>query len=243
MVAYDGLYDGGVVKRNLHFFWLVDYSGSMEGSKIATLNQAIKQAIPVVRDALKNFPQVNIVMSAIKFSTHAEWHVGPDPVPIDDFFWPDLSASELTATAKAINLLSERLDLEKMGRRAYPPVCILLSDGYCTDSDEEYDAAIEKINKMPWGKKAVRLVIAIGNESDYDEDQLLKFTNHKEVGVLKAHSPEALVQYIKWASTTASLSSSQTKSKPGENSSEVSIEGGNVILSPAPDIDDATEAF
>ncbi|MHB8126174.1 MAG: vWA domain-containing protein [Desulfitobacteriaceae bacterium] len=240
-----GLYDEGVVKRNMNFFWLVDYSGSMEGSKIATLNQAIKQAIPAVSETLKNFPQVNILMSAIKFSTHAEWHVGPDAVPIDDFFWPDLKAEGLTATAEAINLLIERLDIEKMGRRAYPPVCILLSDGYCTNTDEEYDAAIEKLNKLPWGKKAVRLVIAIGNESDYDENQLLKFTNHKEIGILKAHSPEVLVQFIKWASTSASLSSSQTKSKPGEESNEGSTEGGNVVLPDLPDfsIDNATDAF
>ena len=242
-MANDGLYDGGVVKRNLHFFWLVDYSGSMDGSKIASLNQAIKQSIPAVRDTLKNFPQVNVLMSAIKFSDQAEWHVGPVPVPIDDFFWPDLSAGGMTATAKAINLLTERLDIEMMGRRAYPPVCILLSDGFCTDTEEEYDVAIEKLNKLPWGKKAVRLVIAIGSEADYDEKQLLKFTNHKEVGILKADSPEKLVQYIKWASTSASLSSSQTKSKTDEEPAEVLAEGGNVVLPKVPEIQDATDVF
>lgn len=176
-------------------------------------------------------------MSAIKFSTRAEWHVGPDPIPIDQFFWPELSAEGSTATAEAINILTDRLDIEKMERRAYPLVCILFSDGFCTDTDVKYDAAIEKLNKLPWGKKAVRLVIAIGDESDYDENQLLKFTNHKEIGILKATSPEALVQYIKWSSTTASLSSSQTKSIAS------SLEGGNVLLSKAPTIDNATETF
>jgi len=32
--------EGTPVKRTLHFFWLTDYSGSMSGTKIATLNQA-----------------------------------------------------------------------------------------------------------------------------------------------------------------------------------------------------------
>jgi hypothetical protein len=36
--------EGEVVKRSLQFFWLTDYSGSMSGTKIATLNQAIREA-------------------------------------------------------------------------------------------------------------------------------------------------------------------------------------------------------
>lgn len=233
-----GLYDG-VVKRNLNFFWLVDCSGSMEGQKMATLNQAISQAIPEVKKALMGYPEVNILMSSIKFSNSAEWHIGPEPVPIESFFWSELKASGVTSTAQAINLLIERLDIEKMGKRAFPPVCILLSDGYCTDSDEEYDLAIKKLNSIPWGKKAVRLVIAIGNEGDYDEDQLLKFTNHKEdAGVLKASNPGALVEYIKWASTSASLGSVHSMSNPSDDvSKDFSDEGKNVLLPDVPVID------
>jgi uncharacterized protein YegL len=233
-----GLYDG-VVKRNLNFFWLVDCSGSMEGQKMATLNQAIQQSIPEVKKALSGYPEVNILMSSIKFSNTAEWHIGPEPVPIEDFFWPELNAGGVTSTAQAINLLIDRLDIEKMGRRAFPPVYILLSDGYCTDTDEKYDAAINKLNSIPWGRKAVRLVIAIGNEGDYDEDQLLKFTNHKEdAGILKASNPERLVGYIKWASTTASLGSIHSLSNPADDiNKDFNVDGSNVILPPRPVID------
>ena len=70
-------------------------------------------------------------------------------------------------------------------------------------------AALEKI---PWGIKAVRLAIAIGDESDYNEPELLKFVNQDNIGLLKAHSPEELVAYIKWASVSASVAASEATS-------------------------------
>jgi len=56
-----------------------------------------------------------------------------------------------------------------------------------------------------WGKKAVRLAIAIGEDADLDV--LQKFIGHSEIKPLQANNPEALTRYIKWASTTAFKSS------------------------------------
>ncbi len=205
--------EGEITRRALHFFWLTDYSGSMSGKKIATLNQAIREALPEVRRAVTNYPQVQMMMRAIKFADNAEWHVGPEPVPLEQFVWPELRTAVTTATAQAIRLLASELTLEKMPRRGYPPVCVLVSDGHCTDPQEEYDGAIAALKQLPWGLKAVRLAIAIGDESDYNEDELLKFVSHEEIGVLKAHNVQQLVAYIKWASVTASVGASQGKSK------------------------------
>ena len=223
--------EGEVVKRALQFFWLTDYSGSMSGTKIATLNQAIREAIPEVKKAVASHPEVQIMMRAIKFSDDADWHVGPSSIPIEQFAWPELKVDGMTATSKAIRLLALELDVEKMPHKGYPPVCILVSDGYCTDSQEEYDSAIFQLNAIPWGKKAVRLAIAIGSESDYDEKELLKFVNHPEVGVLKADNPQMLINYIKWASVSASLGASQGKSMEGG----IIDDGTNVTLAPLPE--------
>jgi uncharacterized protein YegL len=231
---------GVVTKRALHFFWLTDYSGSMGGTKIATLNQAIREAIPDIRKALNSHPQVEVKMRAIKFANDAEWHVGPEPVPLDKFTWPELEADGITATAQAIDLLAEELSLEKMPRRGLPPVCLLVSDGLCTDSDDEYLQAIAKLKRQPWGKKAVRLAIAIGDELDYDEEQLLKFVSHQEIGVLKAHNPGELINYIKWASITATVGATQGKSK---GTSSMSDSNDNVILSPPPTLADSNDVF
>lgn len=229
--------EGDVSKRPLQFFWLVDYSGSMSGRKIATLNQAIRESIPEIRQAVANHPEVEIQMRAIKFADDASWHVGPDAVLIDQFTWPELNTDGITATAQAINLLATELTLEKMPRRGYPPVCILISDGYCTDSDREYEESIQKLTSLPWGKKAVRLAIGIGNsEKDYDEEALLKFVSHDEIGVLEASTPDRLVRYIKWASVTASVSASHAKSKSGGKG--IADEDVNVVLPPPPPDDD-----
>jgi len=201
----------------------------MSGKKIAILNQAIREALQPVRDAVAAHPEVSIMMRAIKFADSAEWHVGPDPVSVEKFVWPELSQAGGTSTAQALRLLAGELTKEKMPPRGYPPVCILVSDGFCTDPPEEYEAAIAEIVRLPWGKRAVRLAIAIGDPADYDENQLLKFVSHSEVGVLKADTPQKLINYIRWASVAASVGASVGKSKAGGSGSD----SLNVIL-PAP---------
>jgi uncharacterized protein YegL len=205
----------------------------MRGKKIATLNQAIREAVPEIQKAVQAYPQVEIVMRAIKFSDDAAWHAGPDPVPLEQFSWPELETRGLTATAKALRLLEGELSIERMPRRGLPPVCILISDGFCTDPREEYDAAIVELARIPWGIKAVRLAIAIGDESDYNESELLKFVNQDQVGLLKAHSPEELAGYIRWASVSASVASSRGRSRgvPAmEENSNVSIEAPPALI-------------
>ena len=210
--------EGTPVKRTLHFFWLTDYSGSMSGAKIATLNQAIREALPELRQAVTAHPEVQILMRAIKFADSASWHVGPTAMPLEQFVWPELRTAGTTATVQAIRMLAAELTIENMPRRGYPPVCILVSDGYCTDPPEEYDRAIADLLALPWGKRAVRLAIAIGeDEANYDEVELLKFVSHQEIGVLKARNPGELVNYIKWASIAATVGSTQGKTKAGSS--------------------------
>lgn len=218
--------EGTISKRELQFFWLADYSGSMHGTKIGSLNQGIREALPEVKRALAAHPEVQIMMRAIKFADTASWHVGPQAQALEQFVWPDLRTAGITATAQALRLLAKALADQDMPRRGCPPVCILLSDGHCTDTPEEYERAIAALLALPWGKRAVRLAIAIGEESDYDEAELLKFVSHQEVGVLKAHNPGELANYIQWASVAASIGSSQGKNRaagPGPDDPNVPI--------------------
>ena len=214
--------EGTVAQRPLHFFWIADYSGSMAGKKMATLNQAVREAVPEVRKAVATHPEVAIMMRAIKFADDAAWHVGPNPTAVEQFVWPELSPGGGTSTSQAIRLLAAELTLEKMPRRGYPPVCILVSDGYCTDPPGKYDAAIADLLKLPWAIKAIRLAIAIGDESEYDEGELLKFVSHREIGVLKADTPQKLVGYIKFYSVAASVAASVGKSKAGASGLDTS---------------------
>ena len=149
-------------------------------------------------DAAKDNPNAQLMVRTLKFSTGASW-VTPNPVNIEDFAWNDLDAGGVTDLGKAFELLAGQLTIPPMTDRALPPVIVLLSDGQPTD---DYKKGLDKLLHLPWGKKAVRIAISIGQ--DADDDILQEFTGNREL-VLQANNPQALVKMIKWASTAASL--------------------------------------
>ena len=197
---------GELASRPLHFFWVVDCSGSMYGEKIGTVNHAIQSTIPEMVDAAKDNPNAQLLVRTLKFSTGATW-VTPDPVNIEDFAWDDLDAGGVTDLGKAFEMLAAQLTIPPMTDRALPPVIVLLSDGQPTD---DYKKSMEKLKKLPWFRKAVKIAISIGQ--DADDEVLIEFTGNKEL-VLQANNATALAKMIKWASTTASMVSAPS-SKP-----------------------------
>lgn len=189
---------GELASRPLHFFWVVDCSGSMYGEKIGTVNHAIQSTIPEMADAARDNPNAQLLIRTLKFSTGASW-VTTNPVPVEDFAWDDLDAGGVTDLGKAFDMLAAQLTIPPMTDRALPPVLVLLSDGQPTD---DYKQSLDKLLHLPWGKKAVRIAISIGQ--DADDDVLEQFTGNREL-VLQANNPQALVKMIKWASTAASM--------------------------------------
>lgn len=199
---------GELATRPLHFFWVVDCSGSMYGEKMGTVNHAIQSTVPEMVDAARNNPNARLLVRTLTFSTGADW-VNTDPVEIEAFTWEDLTAEGVTDLGKAFELLADQLTIPPMTDRALPPVIVLLSDGCPTD---DYRPALERLLALPWGKKAVRIAISIGR--DADNDVLEEFTGNREL-VLQANNPQALVKMIKWASTAASLVSAPA-SRPAD---------------------------
>lgn len=185
---------GALASRPLHFFWVVDCSGSMKGTKIGTVNNAIQEVIPDMCSAADGNPNAQVMIQTLRFASGASW-IEMFPVKLEEFVWRDLSAEGWTDMGKAFDLLSEQLSMPPMSTRALPPVIVLLSDGQATD---EYKPALEKLLRLPWGKKSVKIAISIGE--DADEDMLLEFTGNPEY-VLHAHNARQLTDAIKWAST------------------------------------------
>lgn len=200
---------GALATRPLHFIWITDCSGSMGGDKIQSLNHAIREAIPAMQSIAQENPYANVLLRAVKFSDNAQWHV-EEPTPVADFKWEDLDADGLTDMGKAITLVANELKMPPMTDRALPPVLVLISDGQPTD---DFDEALAKLMDLPWGKKAVRIGIAIGEDADHDV--LEKFINNPDLKPLQANNAEQLVRYIRWVSTavlkSASAPASQAK--------------------------------
>ncbi|MFN8486376.1 MAG: VWA domain-containing protein [Caldilineaceae bacterium] len=198
---------GALASRPLHFFWIVDCSGSMAGKKIQELNFAIREAIPEMqRVALEN-PNAQVLVRAITFANHAQWHIA-QPTPIRDFRWSDMRADGVTDMGRALRMVADQLTPANMSPRGLPPVLVLISDGRPTD---DYNSGLRALLDQQWGKKAVRIAIAIGNDADLDV--LQKFIGHPELTPLVAHNAPDLVKYIRWASTAVLKSASSPTSQ------------------------------
>ncbi len=200
-----------LANRPLHFIWLVDCSGSMSiRGKIQSLNVAIKEAIPHMQKVADENPNAQVLVRAIAFSNGAMWHI-PHPTPLEQFTWTDMDArpQSVTAMGKALSLVAEALDETKMPDRAIPPVLVMLSDGQPTD---DFTKGLKDLMDKPWGRKAVRIAIAIGEDADYEV--LQKFIGHSELHPLSAKNPEALAERIRWASTVVLKSASSPAVQP-----------------------------
>src|SRR5215213_1820588 len=200
---------GELASRPLHFIWIADSSGSMEqDGKIQALNTAIREAIPHMRKVAEDNPNAQVLVRAVKFSNGAQWHIS-QPTPVADFAWTDLAAEGETDMGKALQLVADQLKIPPMSERALPPVLVLVSDGQPTDN---FNKGLAALMDEPWGKKAVRIAIAIGEDADLEV--LRRFIAHPEIEPLQANNPEALVDYIRWVSTAvlqaASSPASQT---------------------------------
>ncbi len=207
---------GELATRPLHFIWIADSSGSMEtDGKIQALNYAIRNAIPDMQKVADENPNAEVLVRVIKFSSGAQWHVS-QPTTVADFEWTDLSADGVTDMGKALSMIADQLKIPPMTERALPPVLVLISDGQPTD---DFESGLQALMDQPWGKKAVRIAIAIGEDADHDV--LQKFIGHPELKPLQANNSESLVKYIKWVSTAVLKSASSPASQAADPSSPV----------------------
>jgi uncharacterized protein YegL len=214
---------GPLATRPLHFVFIADCSGSMSGDKIQSLNHAIRESIPHMREVARGNPNAEVLVRSVKFSTGAQWHHS-QPTNVEQFEWTDLSVEGQTDMGRALALVADALKTPPMPERALPPVLVLVSDGQPTD---DFDGGLRALMAQPWGKKAVRLAIAVGERAR--KDVLQKFIGHAELQPLQANNAEQLVKFIRWASTAvlqaASAPASQTQAAPS---------GVNVPLPPPP---------
>lgn len=190
-------------QRPLHFIFVIDCSGSMAAEgKIQALNNAIREALPHLADVARQNPDAALLVRALAFSTGWRWHV-PDPTPVDALQWPDLQASGFTDLGEALMELARQLHVPPMEERAYPPAIVLISDGQPTD---DFHAGLQALLDEPWGKRAVRMAVAIGK--DVDHNVLQEFIGDPDITPVTANNPEQLARLIRWTSTVASRASS-----------------------------------
>ncbi|MGW3942364.1 vWA domain-containing protein [Streptomyces phaeochromogenes] len=187
-----------MASRPVHFFWILDCSYSMGvNGKIAALNFAIKEALPEMREVAKDNPAASLMVRALTFSTTARW-LQPSSTAVEDFHWQDVQPTGTTNLGEALKLVARELEMPPMPERALKPVLALISDGQPTD---DWRSGLKAVDATPWGKRAVRVSIGIGE--DADKAMLKEFLANPELEPLDANSPKQLAAAIRWASTVA----------------------------------------
>ena len=170
----------------------------MDG-KIQALNHAIREAIPHMRNAARENPHASVFVNAIRFADDARW-MGEKLTPVSEFRWQDIEAGGVTALGEALTMVGDVLQPPLITDRALPPVIALVTDGLPTD---DFYAGLNHLMSKPWGQQAVRIVVAIGEDSASNEAQEIfrAFIGNDDMRPFPANNPEALVEAIRWVST------------------------------------------
>jgi uncharacterized protein YegL len=201
---------GGAIRRKpLHFIFVLDISGSMlRGGRIQALNNAIAEVIPHLRDEARANPHAELLVRVLAFATEAEWVI-EQPTPIEEFHWKRLEAipQGFTELGSALSVLAHAMrDMDEQSG-GYPPAIILVSDGRPTRSSGiDFAQGLQEFLNERWGASAVRLALGVGRDADMHS--LRRFIGNEDIPLLRADSPEQLVEYIVWASKVASRGAS-----------------------------------
>ena len=232
-----GLLDNeSVPRRKMTLFFLIDKSGSMCGSKIGCVNDAIVNVLPMIGEISNENPDAEINVAALEFSTDVQWKYSK-PIDANDFKWQDVQAEGLTSLGAACEELNRKLSRNggfmSSPSGCYAPAIILLSDGGPTDN---YAAGLSALQNNAWFKNAIKVAIAIGD--DADKNILKEFTGNMEA-VITVHNLEALKAMIRIIAVTSSQIGSKSTTATDASKQEQVIEQINKA---AADVDGADSA-
>lgn len=215
-------------RKVMTLFYLVDTSGSMSGSRIGTVNAAMEECIPLLKEVAQANDDAEIKVAILQFSSGCSWITpASGPVGLEDIIWNDLQAGGMTEFGGALLELDKKLSRNeylKSQTGAYAPVILLLSDGGPTD---QWESGLNRIKQNNWFKHAIKIAIDI--ESSSDRSVLAQFTGNPEA-ILDAKDTATLKKMIHKVSVRASEFQSHSK------------QSSDVITSPEEDAADIVNA-
>ena len=203
-----GLLDNeSIPRRKMTLFFVIDTSGSMVGSKIGSVNDAIENVLPMIGEISDENPDAEINVAALEFSTGTHW-LYDEPKEAKEFIWQKVEADGLTSLGEACEELNKKLSRNggfmSSPSGCFAPAIILLSDGGPTDN---FEGGLRSLQGNSWYKNAIKIAIAIGD--DADKEVLKQFTGSSEA-VITVHNIDALKKMIRIIAITSQLGSSPT---------------------------------
>lgn len=198
----------GMNKKELHLFFVLDTSGSMQGQPIAQLNEGMSSTMNILKDKFTENVDVDMKIAVLEYNSGAQWRTGGvnHLEDMQDFVeYTDLEARGMTYLGAALDMLNEGLSRNTMMKSATGnkcPIIIFLSDGYPTD---DWRSALERIKGNKWYQQAIKIGIALGERAD---SKMLGEVVGTEKNVLTIQETGRLAEMIQILSVTASLAGS-----------------------------------
>jgi len=150
--------------RKMVVFFIIDTSGSMEGSKIGAVNNACRELIPELADLPVISGDTQVKVAVLEYSSGARWITAKGPIDVESFSWINLEASGITDIGAAFNALNEKLSSKYFQTGGFiAPVIIVTTDGSPTD---DWKPALAALKQNKWFKAAIKVGVAIGDEAD-----------------------------------------------------------------------------
>lgn len=235
-------------RKVLPIIYVLDVSGSMQGEPIGSLNQAMSETMPVLKEIERTNASAHVKVGAVTFGSQVNW-VSNGLEDIEDFFWNDVKAAGLTELGEVLKELNDKMSRSKMFQSDTGfklPVLIFLSDGGPTDKSSSWEVELDRINsENKWFKNSTKIAIALGAHAD--KAVLTRVVDNNPEAVISVDDLETLKQLICVISATASKIGSVSKLTGGNMANQIvkdvtnnvdigddSQNGTNTVPTPAP---------
>lgn len=203
-------------RRDLHVFYVLDTSGSMDGTPIQILNQAMQETIKALEKVAKKNGDAQLKISVLEFNSSVKWMKKEGPEKIEDFIWMDLTAGGLTqigAALEELNIKLSRKEFLKSASGTLLPVIIFMTDGHPTD---DYQKALDDIKTNKLFRRSSKIGFAVGENAD--AEMIAHLTGDSEA-VIRTNNLALFAKLLQFVSVTSSViaSTSQISGGPVSN--------------------------
>lgn len=181
---------------------LLDVSLSMSGTKIDSLNQAVREMLESFSGSRSSETEIDVAV--ITFGGTVD--LAQPLASAGTIAWTGLSTSGDTPMGTALQMAKAMIeDKGVVPSRAYRPTVVLVSDGQPTD---EWQQPLDDFVSNGRSSKCVRMALAIG--ADADAEVLEKFIAGTDYPLFYAKDSAGLQQYFQFVTMSVTV---RTKSQ------------------------------
>ena len=194
-------------RKELHVFYVLDTSGSMDGASISALNHAVEETTEALKTLAKSNGDADLKIAVMEFNSGCKWVTTNGPESAEDFEWEYLTAGGMTDIGAALRELDSKLSRHAFLKSmvgALMPVIVFMTDGYATDN---YDAALDQIRQNKWFTHGTKIGFAIGDDADL---KMISSVVGNSEAVIKTTDLELFKRLMKFVSVRASMLASQS---------------------------------